>query len=203
MSVDERFKAFKAAYAAGEDPDPLAALGGLEGADRIELTALIDAYLARAPAPAWDAAAFAEYRESRLARRIVEQVQTGDEKLADLRHAAQIKRPDLVAQLADELHAPEARSRIADYYHQLEWGTLDPRPVSNRVYEALSRLLGVSAERVRAAAARAVPPSAAITHARTARLDARFDAAPAAPAPASTEPPDDEPDEIDQLFLGG
>ena len=207
MSVDERFDAFKVAFAAGEDPDPLAALEGFAGAERAQLRALLDAFLARAPAPAFDADEFARFRSSAVAQRVRAAVTAGGERLADLRHAAQVEREQLVADLAEALEAPDRRAKVADYYHQLEFGRLDPRRVSQRVYEVLAGSLGMSLDRVRQAAARvSPPPSAAAMHARKALPDPTYlddGAIPGAvPAPASPGTPSEEPDAIDRAFLG-
>ena len=50
---------FIAEFEAGASPDPLEYLSQLEGADRLELEALLDAYLAQAPRRRFDPAAFA------------------------------------------------------------------------------------------------------------------------------------------------
>ena len=106
----------------------------------------------------------------------------------------------MVARLAAALGFPDREAKVARYYHAMEQGTLPADGVSDRVLEALGRIVGESAEALRAAGRTLAPP-----------------AAPAAPpSPASPSPPrrsaaapvrtaarDDGPDEIDALFTGG
>jgi hypothetical protein len=191
--------------------DPLPYLERVEGADRAELEALIDGYLARAPRRPFDAEAF----ERSPARAVAEELGralggvsgTWPALLPRLRHRARLRRADVVRRLAEELGAvgePQVE-KVARYYHEMEQGALPSARVSDRVLEALGRVLGVTAARLRdagkAAGGEGGGPGEAAAFARV-----------GSPDPAHVEtgrlmrgPPRsrDEPrDEIDALFTG-
>ena len=122
------------------------------------------------------------------------------------RHRARLKRAELVARLASELGVGGREAKVASYYHAMEQGALPSAGVSDRVLEALGRIVGESAAVLRAAGSLAPPPppAAPAAFARRASPAPEF-AAPAAAAggfaEAAAEPP--PRDEVDQLFTGG
>ena len=216
--VDTLFREYIADHRAGGEADPRGYLARVEGDDRTELAALIDGYLQRAPGAAWDPEAFAGSPAERLAAELVaewglDQEAAGElrgwaELLPALRQRARILRSDLAARLAAALGAPDQAERVADYYHEMETGTLPPEGVSNKVLEALGEILGESAERLRAAGRVFSPGEEGdelrLSYARTGRLDSRY----AAPAPPGAEEGVAEhdrgaPDRLDELFTGG
>jgi hypothetical protein len=198
-------------HRSGGEADPLAYLERVEGTDRAELAALIDAYLERAPARTWDPDA---YRGS-AAERLVESLDRGmrgraglwPTVLPRLRERARLKRADLVARLAEGLGVADREQKVAAYYHQMEQGELASGGVSSRVLDTLARIVGASAETLRRAGepfdpgASGEAPGAVFT--RTARADAEEEGAPAAPAEARPAAPSEEWDEVDELFRGG
>jgi hypothetical protein len=205
--VDRLFEEFTAARAAGEDARPREYLQRASGADRAELGALIEGYLERAPRRPFQAE---RYRGS-TAERAVETLTGGwPAVLPRWRDEARLPRDEVAARLAAALGVSDRVDKVHRYYHEMERGKLPPRGVSERVLEALSSILGRSAEVLRrageglssaggmAAAGGAPPAFARMAHAP----------APAAPA-ASVPPPDaaaeqPEPwDEVDELFRGG
>jgi hypothetical protein len=144
----------------GGEADPLAYLARVEGADRAELEALIDGYLARAPQRPFDRDAF----EASGARAVAEEIGrslggvSGEwpALLPRLRHRARLKRAEVVARLAAELGASEAQEpKIARYYHGMERGTLPAAGVSDRVLQVLAKVIGTTAETLREAGSRA------------------------------------------------
>jgi hypothetical protein len=114
--------------------------------------------------------------------------------LPHARRSAELARADLVDRLAHHLGVAAQRDKVAAYYERMEQGTLPPAGVSDRVLAALAGILGVSAERLRAAGGGLTPPAAGA--ASFARRSARAMAAPA----AAPEPPRDR---VDELFRGG
>src|SRR3954469_19437207 len=96
--VDRLLSEFIAAHRAREDVSPSEYLARVEGGDRKELAALIDAYLARAPRREFDEEA---YRASgipddveRLSRSLVGASGLWPSLLPRLRTAARLKRSD-------------------------------------------------------------------------------------------------------------
>lgn len=200
-TVDELFDRYKAAFAAGEASDPQPYLDQLAGDDRRELETLIDGFLARGARPRFTPEAFAAALDAPVARRVMASLTDAwPVLLPRARHEAGILRGDLVTRLAEALGVGGRRDKVEHYYHQMERGLLDPAGVSDRVLDALAGIVGVSKQRLRAAASQVTPPPAAgPTFARLAS------AAPAAAAPAQARsaPEPEEWDEVDELFRGG
>lgn len=148
-----RFEDFRRRFQADGFANPQDYLEGLDESDRIELGLLIERFLFELPRRPWNEAEFDSSGAAELAERVFEAVATpGPERLKDLRDAAEISRASLVERLADALGAPEMSGRVGFYYHHLELGTLSVDGVSAAVFEALSSILGVAAERIRRAA---------------------------------------------------
>jgi hypothetical protein len=202
--VDHLFAEFVAQDRAHGPADPSPYLERAAGADRAELEALVDGYLARAPRRPFDAEGFAASRARGVAEELARSLGgaggTWPALLPRLRHRARLRRADVVRRLAAELDAADHEEKVARYYHEMEQGTLPAAGVSDRVLEALARVTGESAERLRAAGrggAGAGQAQAATAFARVATPGPRYaEPAPAAPPPAA------ERDEIDELFTG-
>jgi hypothetical protein len=112
----------------GDQPD-LAAYVRRAGDDGDELARLIDVFLRVAPAP--------EPREDDVA--VMHARLQGEPGLLALRRRRARKVDDVVADLAERLRVDDV-PRLKRYYQRLEGGTLDPRPVDERVWEALREL---------------------------------------------------------------
>ena len=204
--VDKLLHEFIAEDQAGGSADPLDYLRRVEGTDRAELEALIDGYLARAPRRPFDRAAFARSPARAVAEELGRALGgasgTWPALLPRLRHRAQLRRADVVARLVEALGARRDQAdKVARYYHRMEQGTLPAAGVSDRVLEALGRVVGVSAERLREAgrSSRGMPPAAdaAGAFARVGSPDPQYAEAEDLMAGA---PPDEPRDEIDDLF---
>lgn len=212
MSDVERLRErFIAAFEAGGEPDPREYLAELTGADRLELEALLDAYLEHAPRRSFDAAALA----ASPARALVDDLEQAlggragawPVVLPRLRQAARVKRADLVRRLAEALGIADREPKVASYYHAMEQGKLEASGVSDRVLDALADLVGTTRERLREAADGMTPQAsgdaaAGVLFARTAVPDPEKLAAMESPAPPAQDP-QDAYDEVDELFLGG
>lgn len=229
--VENLFREYVEAYRAEGGADPMAFLDRVEGADRSELAALIDAYLARSPGRAWDSAAFTGSRAEHARDQIVagweledgEELQGWRELLPALRNRAQVMRRDLVERLASEIGQPTETERVGAYYHQMELGQLPAEGVSNRVLSVLGEILGESADRLRAAGSVVTEGGASqaeamrqAAFARTAVNDPRYGEGMASPADAPAAAGEElvehsladsiaEPDwnDVDRLFTGG
>ncbi|MGI9117771.1 MAG: hypothetical protein ACR2JV_09095 [Gaiellales bacterium] len=109
------------------------------GADRQELLDMVEVALSlRGPAAA-DPAHIAALAESPMF-----DVRAWPEILESARLAASIKRPTLLAQLAERLgiSGDAAQARLAERYHELETGQLAPTGVQAALLDALGDLLG-------------------------------------------------------------
>jgi hypothetical protein len=203
--VDRLLGEYVFEHRGGGDADPRHYLEQLQGADRAELAALIDGFLARQPRRSFDAAVF----RGSAAEALVESLDTSlrgqaglwPALLPRLRDDAQLKRSDVVARLAEALGAPDELEKVAGYYHQMEQGLLPPAGVSDVVLDALARIVNVSAAALRRAG-EAIAPTGADRFAES--VFARATPAPEAERTAASHAPADEMirDAIDRLFLG-
>lgn len=206
--VDRLLKEYVAAHRTREDVDPGEYLARAQGAERKELAALIDAYLARAPRREFNPEA---YRRSgmaddvgRLGRSLTGASGLWPSLLPRLRTSARLKRSELVERLTTALGVGGREEKVADYYHQMEQGLLPSEGVSDKVLEALAGILGRSAEALREAGRTAAPeggasaPPAAPAFARTRRVEQEG----ALPVEAAAGLPEERWDEVDELFRG-
>jgi hypothetical protein len=203
--VDELFDAFKAARAAGGRPRAADYLDQVEGRQRQLLGELISKHVDAAPAPRRSLADIKADPIAQQAMAAAEPALRASETwpvvLPAARHEAQLARTTLVQRLADALGVGERAEKVGDYYHRMETGTLPPAGVSSRVLEALGTLLGTTAEQLREAGARTVPPAAG--GGVFARGAGGVEVDVAGPAAAADRGPDAERDEVDRLFLDG
>jgi hypothetical protein len=205
--VDRLLADYIAEHRAGGDADPGEYLSRASPAQRAELAALIDTYLAHAPREPFDHAMFrgssAERTVDELERAIAGQAGLWPALLPRLRDRAGLKRSELVERLADALGVSGRKDKVAGYYHEMEQGLLPARGVSDRVLEALGQLVGETAQALRDAG-RALAPSGhgpASTPRPAFARRASSESGPAEPAVAPAGPA--EWDEVDQLFRGG
>jgi hypothetical protein len=207
-SVDRLLADYIAEHRAAGDADPRVYLSQASPAERTELAALIDTYLAYAPRRPFDQARFhgssAERTVDELERAISGQAGLWPALLPSLRDRAGLKRSELVERLAAILGVSGRKDKVAGYYHQMEQGRLPASGVSNRVLEALGQLVGETAQALRDAG-RALTNSGqgpatapAAVFARRAYSDPG--AQEGAVAAARHEA---EWDEVDELFRGG
>ena len=197
-TVEQLFDAFAQAYLRGESPD-VSEYMERAGGERGELGELIDSFLQAVPAqPATEEELV--LMQARLER---------EPALLVLRRRRKLTREAVVSALVSALGLdPEKREKVAAYYHELEVGTLDPKPVSSRVWEALGDFFHAN---VRVLAGLRPPPIAAPEGAVFHRLElhervsylARWDAADAVEDEPEPVPEREQPDEIDRLFTGG
>jgi hypothetical protein len=208
IGVDRLLADYIAEHRAGGDADPREFLARASPRDRAELAALIDGYLARAPREQFDEEAFrgssAERTVDELQRALVGQSGVWPAVLPKLRDRAGLKRSELVERLAALLGVSNRSEKVARYYHEMEQGLLPAQGVSERVLEALSQIVGESAEALREAGRALRPPPSAGPAASQAAFARRAHAeTPSTPAAAAAPAGDEELDEVDALFRGG
>lgn len=130
--LDRLFDEFASRRARGESPEP-AEYMRRAGADAARLGAMIDGLLMATPAPEPDPAMVAAFRAW----------MADEAPMVALRHRHGRRRSDMVQAVMQLLALPErVRDRVADHYHRLETGLLDPSRVDRRIVDELSRLLG-------------------------------------------------------------
>jgi hypothetical protein len=193
---------FIATYEREGSADPRPYLAQLDGLDRSELRALIEAFLERAPRRRWDPA---EFKGSIAERAVVAAGAEGGWRLIlpQLRDKAKLKRKVVVQRLAAALGFAGEEERVAGYYHRMEQGQLPPQGVSTRVLEALASILGTTVDALRRAGEAGIAESPA-----GAEVFTRGGAPMALETPARSELARmdadlAEPDELDRLFTGG
>ena len=171
--IDRLLADYIAEHRAGGEADPGEYLSRASSAQRAELAALIDAYLARAPRQPFDQARFggstAERTVDELERAIGGQAGLWPALLPRLRDRAGLKRSALVDRLAAALGVEDRREKVAVYYHEMEQGLLPAAGVSDRVLDALGRIVGETAQALRDAG-RALTPSGEGPTARRGRV---------------------------------
>lgn len=203
--VEQVLREYIREHRAGGEADPREFLARLDDrADRLELEALIDAYLERVPrapvASPMVTSPAAEQVVDRIEAALDAAPETWRVVLPSLRMQARLKRGELVARLTEALALSGREEKVARYYNAMEHEQLDPDGISSRVFEALAGLVHTSAEALRRAAPSAPPtPPASVAYARLAPWDADADAVAASPVPS----PELEWDEVDELFRGG
>ena len=204
---DTLFEQFVAAFEASADTDPLAFVRRAAPDARLDLASRIDAYLEGAPRrpldqmPADDRST--EAIVDGLARSLASDAGVWPAMLPRLRDRARLRRADLVARLADALGVSSQREKVKRYYHEMELGTLPPDGVSDKVLDALAKILDSSRERLRDAGIQLGEPAPGLPRVvfmRTARGEA---ADQAAGSSAATNAGEAQFDEVDELFLGG
>lgn len=181
-AVQELFAEYAAALARGERPRARDFLDRA-GAEAGELGEMIERFLQAAPRPA------ATAEDSALLAGWLE----GEPPLVTQRVRQGLKRAAVVDALREALGlGPDKRERLADAYHELETGQLDPAGVDATVWSALGEILKANVRELGAWR----PPARALTVAyREAQLGMNLEMSPAVRQRSVSEP-----DEIDRLF---
>jgi hypothetical protein len=205
--VDRLLAEYLAEHRAGGEADPRAFLSRASPSEQLELASLIDAYLVRAPRQSFDQASFrgssAERTVDELERALGGRAGLWPALLPRLRDRAGLKRSELVERLADDLGVGHRKDKVADYYHEMEQGLLPARGVSDRVLDALARILGDTAQSLKDAGRVLTPPAEGPTTAPAAAFARRAHAEPGGADSAGAQPAaPGEWDEVDELFRG-
>ncbi len=182
--VLQLFEEYAGAYARGERPEAQEYLERAgDGAD--ELAQLIEGWLRAVPVSEPDAETLA----------LVSAWMEEEPPLVHVRASKGVRVDEVVTAIVADAGLAEAQTaKVKRYYQRLEEGLLDPRGVSERVWETLRRLIGPTAKA--AATWRLAPTSLEPAFYRAtapATLDAATDAMDAIP-------PMPERDEVDELF---
>jgi len=131
-TVDELFADYASALSRGERPRAADYLDRA-GAEAAALATMIERFLQAVPRPA-----AATTEDSALLAAWLQQ----EPPLLELRRRRGLKRAAVVDSLLGLLGlAASSRTRLADAYHELETGQLDPMGVDQRVWSALTEIL--------------------------------------------------------------
>jgi hypothetical protein len=204
---DRLLSEFIDAWNAGRRPDVDDYVGRAAELDRAPLASDIVAFLAFAPTPDYDDAALEAIRAEPavVAGAAAPQALGGlwPALLPRLRARAPMTTGQLAAALVGALGLPPDREpKTRDYLERLEAGDLEPRGLSGRLLETLSRLLEVPRSALEGAGGPGTAPAPALFRAEGPAADALRDdldvIADALAAPAAREW-----DEVDDLFRGG
>ena len=209
--IDQVMKRFAAAWEQG-DVDPTPYLEMVSEHERGDLEEQMDLFLMTTPPRRWDPDGFAMSRAERITERVFEAARcpSGDwpELIPALMHENRLKREQVVADLAGELGAdtPDEVEQVGEYFHRMTWGTLESSGVSNRVIDALGKILRTSGEALRDAGraiGRKVPggEGEGLVYART-PTDPGQTVAYGVPSGFDSEPHRGS-ERIDRLFTGG
>lgn len=185
------------AWNAGQRPDVAEHLGRVPEKQRAELARQIDAWLTLGPSPDYDEATLAAIRAEPAVQRALAAA-----RLAQAREDASLSAEQLAQALVEETGlAPEQREKAGRMLAALEAGRLSLAGLSQRLVDALGRILRLPAEAFAASAETG----------QAGALAFRADAEPAAEAAGDLEllrrgieaPSARDWDEVDELFLGG
>ena len=211
--MDERLEAFVTAYEKG-DGNPLPFMEGLDEPGRRRFRVRIEQYLKENPEPVFNPERLNDERLKAMARRTASRLDgvTGSmsQLVIELRGRKGLLQEDVVEALAEDFDASrDEKEKIDDYYHDLEFGTLSAKGISDRVLDSLAALFGTTRDALRKAGEALGPsgsPSGGLLFARMAdNSEEVFDgqASPAMEVPAGESRKASPPDRIDELFTGG
>ena len=154
--IDQVMKQFADAWQEG-NTDPRPFLEMVSEYEREDLGRQIDLFLMTAPPKKWDRDSFMASPAARITERVLEATRcpagAWPEVIPALMLENQLEREEVAAELAGELGAetPEEVEQVEDYFHRMNWGTLEASGVSDRVLEVLGRILRTSGENLREA----------------------------------------------------
>src|SRR3954454_23911007 len=164
--VEQVLREYIREHRAGGAADPRGYLARLDDrSDRLELEALIDAYLEHAPRDRVSIPVVPSPATEQLVDRIEVALDAAPETwrtfLPTLRMRARLKRGELVARLTEALGLAGREHKVARYYNAMEHEQLDPSRIPPRVFEALAGIVETTAEALRRAAPGGAAPRVA------------------------------------------
>ena len=210
---DRILSQFIDAWNAGRRPDVDAHLERAPEAERAGLAEDIASFLTWAPTPGYDAAAFDAIAAEPAVQAALAAARGPSglwpELLPRLRQRATLSTTQLAAALVDMLPLPSGSERKTEsYLIRMESGELEPTGVSRRLLDGLARILRVPVRELEGAGDlgswRAPPPPASAAQFRAqagAAESVREDREVLADILAAA--PDQDWDEVDELFRGG
>lgn len=160
--VEQLLEQYAAAVRSG-DSDPMPFLDQLEGSDRERLERRMELFHMASPPEGlelpreWDPAAYGNSLASQIVSEIVEESRcpSGEwpELLPKLMAEQELEREVVVQRLAAGIGAdrPDQVEKVGEYFHDMTWGTLDARRVTDTVLDRLAEILDTSREVLRRA----------------------------------------------------
>lgn len=214
-SVDRLLEQYAESVRAGES-DPTPFLDQVEGPERERLERRIELFYMATPsegldAPrAWDPVEYAGSPAERIVGEVVEWTRcpSGEwpELLPELMAERELEREAVVERLASGIGAdrPGQVEKVREYFHDMTWGTLDARGVTDTVLDRLAEILDTSRDALRQAGEaigrrRPGGTEGAVFARRPSVESLNFEAGSGEPS-RGMGTPSGGPDEIDLLF---
>ena len=163
MDRVERLLEQYAASARSGEADPTPFLDQVEGIERERLERRIELFYMASPPEevesprAWDPVEYSGSAAERIVGEVVEGTRcpSGEwpELLPELMAERELEREVVVERLAAGIGAddPEQVAKVGEYFHDMTWGTLDARGVTDPVLDRLAEILDTSKEALRRA----------------------------------------------------
>ena len=213
--IDQLLEQYAASVRAG-DADPMPFLDQVEGSERDRLERRIELFYMASPLEGvdsprdWSAAEYSGSPAERIVGEVVEGTRcpSGEwpELLPELMAERELEREVVVERLAVGIGArePEQVEKVGEYFHDMTWGTLDARGVTDTVLDRLAEILDTSKDVLRQAGealGRRRPGEAGGTvFARRPSVETLNLAGSAEMRRRTAQGPSGGPDEIDLLF---
>jgi hypothetical protein len=214
--VDRLLEQYAESARAGEaDPTPF--LDQVEGQERDRLERRIELFYVASPAEefetprAWDPAEFRGSLAERIVEELVEETRcpAGEwpDLLPELMAERELEREVVVERLAAGIgaEAPGQVEKVGEYFHDMTWGTLDARGVTDTVLDRLAEILGTSRDALRRAGEaigkRRPGGTSSAVFARRPSIEELNLGGTDSPPSGEMRTPSAKPDEIDLLFI--
>jgi transcriptional regulator with XRE-family HTH domain len=201
-STDRMLSAFIDAWIAGERPRLEDYVHRVAPAERAALADAIDDFVTLAPAPRYDQDTLRAIRAE--AAGATAPAAALPALLTRLRAGAGLSARDLADRLSATLDICGRQAKVERYVEQLERGELDGRRLSQRLLDALARLLSIDTDTLdHASRLAALQPAGIRLRGGEAETAGQVRDKLETLAELMATPPAEQWDEADELFLGG
>ena len=202
--TDKLLSAFIDAWIAGERPRLEEYLQRARPAERSALADAIDDFVTLAPTPRYDAATLRAIRAEATGTTVEVASATLPALLTQLRASAGLSARELAGRLSPTLGVAGHEPKLERYVERLERGELDGRRLSQRLLDALARLLSVDADTLDGASRLgAVAPAGIRLRGGDPHTAGEVRDKLELLAELMATPDAQQWDEVDELFLGG
>ena len=202
--TDRLLSAFIDAWIAGERPRLEDYLQRARPAERSALADAIDDFVTLAPTPRYDAATLRAIRAEATGTTVEVASATLPALLTQLRASAGLTARELAGRMSPTLGVAGREAKLERYLERLERGELDGRRLSQRLLDALARLLSIDADTLDGASRLgAVAPAGIRLRGGDPHTAGEVRDKLELLAELMATPDAQQWDEVDELFLGG